>query len=72
MKITYRKPDIRIKRLALETTILAGSDKTPPSPVPKEEEGDKGQYSKGAGFGTDFDTDDDTYTIPRLRSLWDD
>lgn len=68
MKITYRKPDIRIKRLATETSILAGSG----SPEKKEEEGDKEHYSKGAGFGTDFDTDDDTNSIPRLRSVWDD
>lgn len=69
MKITYRKPDIRIKRISMDTTILAGTV-TPPEK--KEEEGSVEHYSKGAGFGNDFDTDHDTDTIPRFRSLWDD
>lgn len=73
MKITYRKPDIRIKRLSMDTTILAGSDGPSTNPKdPRNENVNNPQLSKRAVFGTDFDTDHDTDTIPRFRSLWDD
>lgn len=77
MKIAYQKPDIRIKRLSMDNTILAGSDGPSTNPKgPGEGPGDENvnnpQLSKRAVFGNDFDTDHDTDTIPRFRSLWDD
>lgn len=71
MKMTYRKPDIRIKWLSMDTIILAGSGDNEPK-GPGNENVTNPQLSKRAGFGTDFDTDYDTDTIPRLKSLWDD
>lgn len=49
MKKNYLKPNLRIKQLSTDSTILAGSD-----PGKNQADGDSNHYSKGADIDFDF------------------